>query len=129
MNEQEQAFFDQKNLMEIRYPRDKTTTIIESPFTKMLDQIHAEIPERERITTLEGRHNFVDSNEEKIDVMRRFFNYEGIEVVETGNHIYQLKYYTVMHNSFSDMNDFLKNIYFEYLIVQGGANLNFESSN
>ena len=130
IQDQENDYFDQQALMKLRYPRDKRTTIIESPITKTLEQIYAERPERLRIVTapVTGR-NFIDSYDVKVDVMRRFLEYEGIEISETGNHIYQLKYYTVMHNSFNDMNSLLKNIYFEYLTEQGGANLNFESDN
>ena len=71
--------------------------------------------------------DYIDDREQRIQATKNFLRDEGIDF-EKINGKWVLKYWTVMHNSFDDMSDTLKMIYFEYL-NQGGVDFTFESDN
>jgi hypothetical protein len=125
IQEQETAYFERQEELDRRFPKDPNpTTIINSIF----DSLPESEPRVRRHTRIESENgNFIDSNAEKVSATEYMLSQEGILINEVEPGKYTLEYFTSMHNSFNDMNDLLKCIYFEYLLEQGGAKITWEN--
>jgi len=125
IQEHEAAYFERQEELDRRFPKDPNpTTVIKSVF----DSFPEREPRVRRHTGEEGNHrNYIDSDREKVEATEYMLSQEGIRISEVEPGKFSLEYFTTMHNSFNDMNDLLKSIYFEYLLEQGGAKITWEN--
>lgn len=126
LQEEETRYFNEQELWDIRHPKDPNkTTIIKNELTEFWNNVPAREPYVRRHTTEDGTRVYIEDRTQKIEATRYTLNQLGISI-DCIDGKYQLSYFTAMHNSFDDMNDLLKNIYFQYLAYCNGATFKIE---
>jgi predicted DNA-binding ArsR family transcriptional regulator len=124
IQDEEIRIINEQELWDIRHPKDPNETTIITD--KLWTGLSNKEPYVRQFTTNNDSRIYLEDKNHKIEATRHILNELGIKPELHADGCYRLVQFTVMHNSFADMNNLLKNIYFEYL-GDNAAEFKFES--